>query len=206
VQDWLNRVGLILQFLAVWFVTPQIIGEDLLLKAGESLSTSADEWSETMKLFRGISLVGFFILLVIAGIPLIAANALRALHHGVFHSIGTWLGWTVVGLEGLVLAAFLVGLLAVPVMSGLSRLIKASTRSARRLLVAGAMLFSTGFAVLLAATWTRLSPLAQARQTIQSRPSGSTLSWTWGVAAPLRPVRRQRGPRSLPQVRRLHSG
>jgi hypothetical protein len=41
-QDWLNRVGLTLQFLSLWFVTPQIFGEERMQRAGESIARRID--------------------------------------------------------------------------------------------------------------------------------------------------------------------
>src|SRR5690348_14204262 len=34
-QNWVNRLGLTLQFLSLWLVTPQIVGESALLKVGD---------------------------------------------------------------------------------------------------------------------------------------------------------------------------
>jgi len=40
-QDWANRIGLTLQFLSLWLVTPQIIGEDVLLQGAAKLGAGS---------------------------------------------------------------------------------------------------------------------------------------------------------------------
>jgi hypothetical protein len=150
-QDWLNRLGLTLQFLALWLVTPQIVGEDLMLKAGKSLSAMAEAWADFVRKIRKAVnslretlVVLFFLLGVIAFI---------LLHTGPAHSVGYWM----LAIFGSVLAALgiisLVASLVALVMSGLGWLSRTSTRSAHGLLIAGAIVFTAGFAVLLAGTW-----------------------------------------------------
>jgi hypothetical protein len=152
-QDWLNRLGLTLQFLAVWFVTPQIIGEDLMLKAGESLSASALTWSNRMKKIRNLTANLYTRTGVVIAVLVLIVYWLKRFS-GLIHSLGKWMAIITALLWVLAGSAYLFALLAVPIMSGFSWLIRTSTRSAHALLIAGAILFTTGFAVLLAATWT----------------------------------------------------
>ena len=150
-QDWLNRLGLTLQFLALWLVTPQIVGEDLMLKAGKSLSAKAKAWAKFLqKIWWTVDslrdkLTGLLFLL---GVPVFILYFI-----GPTHSVGYWaLEASSLVTGALVAILLVVGLIAL-VMSGLSWLSRTSTRSAHGLLIAGAIVFTAGFAVLLVATW-----------------------------------------------------
>jgi hypothetical protein len=150
-QDWLNRLGLTLQFLALWLVTPQIVGEDLMLKAGKSLSAMAKAWADFVRKIRKAlnslreALAALFFLLGVIAVILLYTDPA--------HSVGYWM-LAVFGsvLSALTIIAVVVSLIAL-VMSGLGWLSRTSTRSAHSLLIAGAIVFTTGFGVLLAATW-----------------------------------------------------
>jgi hypothetical protein len=154
-QDWLNRLGLTLQFLALFFVTPQIVGEKLMLKAGERLHAFAGRWGSNMKVLGSLLAHSWPAATLPLFLPvLLAVILVHVSRTGPVHSAGHWIGmvtfWVYLGLAsiGTVLLA------AAPVMRGLSGLIKISTRSAHALLITGAILFATGYAVLLTATWT----------------------------------------------------
>jgi hypothetical protein len=133
-QDWLNRLGLTLQFLALWLVTPQIVGEDLMLKAGQSLSAMAKAWADFMqKIRKAVSslreaLMGLLVFLVVTAEILV--------HIGPTHSVGYWMLVVETFIAGTLTMITLVVGLAALVMSGLSWLSRTSTRSAHGFLIA----------------------------------------------------------------------
>jgi hypothetical protein len=159
-QDWLNRLGLTLQFLALFLVTPTIVGEDLMLKVGKSLSDSAHRWAVKMEARRkkiSDKPVSLGLVLTVFALPqIIGAILYNGWHTGTAHSVGH--GIIQVHLSFLlVVCAITIAAVSVPrAMSGLSWLIRIGTRSAHALLLMGAILFTIGFAVLLAATWIHL--------------------------------------------------
>jgi hypothetical protein len=47
-QDWANRIGMTLQFLSLWFVTPQILGEAKMLDAAKAIRRAIEKLQELL--------------------------------------------------------------------------------------------------------------------------------------------------------------
>jgi hypothetical protein len=111
----------------------------------------AKDWTDFVQKIRKVvyslrqALAGLFLLLGI-----IAEILMRT---GLAHSVGYWMLVVLSSVLAALGVIILVLSLVASVMSGLSWLSRTSTRSAHGLLVAGAIVFTTGFTVLLAATW-----------------------------------------------------
>jgi hypothetical protein len=152
-QDWLNRIGLTLQFIAVFLVTPEIIGRERVGKfVDDSLGLSVrwlgrfTSWSIG---FSGDKLIRY--ILMPAGF---AIGYLVARHLGISDA-------TVLG--GIAFIAIIFGagaifyylsytIIAVIIVS-VSRIMKAWLKSGRSFLSLGATLFIVGFICLMWATF-----------------------------------------------------
>jgi hypothetical protein len=151
---WLNRLGLTLQFLALFFVTPAILGKKKMLKAGKKLTAFSNLSEAIMEAIKEAADSGQTVLSLL-GAPLliVAAILYYRWHTGPAHSVGFWIGAPLLWVSGIVLLIYLVAAIVAPVMSALSRLSEISSSSTPALLRTGAIFFAVGFAVLLAATW-----------------------------------------------------
>jgi hypothetical protein len=144
----LNQVGLSFQFIALWLVTPDIIGEERMLKAGEKLQGAADRLRKPMVsgsgscLFVGCVFVGAFIVTGGGGLAVMEFN---------------WNLLTYLKIAGVIVAIIFGVPLAMLILSvpiyALSWLAKKTTKSSKTLLAAGAYCFTIGFGLLFAATF-----------------------------------------------------
>lgn len=151
----LNQIGLISQFIALWLVTPGIIGEERMREAGEKLADAADRLRKPIKSIAGNCLffAGCGLLAVLCGG--VGIYLIVGLIGSFFYSHMTLV--TPLEIIGGILAfGFAVPLvmliLSVPI-SGISWLIRTTIKSDKTLLVAGACCFTIGFGLLLSATW-----------------------------------------------------
>jgi len=144
----LNQVGLFFQFIALWLVTPDIIGEERMLKAGAKLRKAAERLRKPMVsgsgscLFLGCFFVGAFFLTGGGGLAVFEFN---------------WNLLTYLKIVGVIVAVILgvpitMLILAVPIYA-LSWLAEKTTKSSKTLLAAGAYCFTIGFGLLFAATF-----------------------------------------------------
>jgi hypothetical protein len=154
-NDWLNRFGLMLQFLALWFVTPGILGKKKMLKAGKRLRAFADGWASVAEEVGNLAEGLILPLGILFALPLIVAGILDFHWPGLAHSVWhwTWLVYLWIGTP-IVVILMVARWVVFPVMLGLSWVSRVGARNGHALLIVGAILFTIGFAVLLAATWT----------------------------------------------------
>ena len=150
-QGWANRIGLILQFLSLWLVTPQIIGEDHMLRGAAKLRTGSEHARNFLGELRDWvmeHLVGCIFLigiLVVAPLMLIYGSSLNGAPSWIVVPAGS----VALAISGLYCGAYVVSL-AMWVMGGL---LAVAAGSPRRFLLSGGVLFTLGFIVLLWATW-----------------------------------------------------
>jgi hypothetical protein len=145
----LNQVGLSFQFVALWLVTPDIIGEERMLKAGEKLAKAAERFRKPIfEAWKNCQFLGcLFVVVFVLGSGSSA--------YAVFEF--NWNVLTVLKIAG-VIAAVIVGvpfamlILSAPIYA-LSWLAKKTTKSSKSLLAAGAYCFTIGFGLLFAATF-----------------------------------------------------
>lgn len=156
-QDWANRIGLTLQFAAVWFITPQIIGEKAMVRGSRWLRTTMQKRRDNArrKLKEGLANAHLRTFGTIA--VFIAANTFLwafiffggpSGHTLVLGAVGG-----VMGLLGALFSAVGVYFLATLVFGGLHVVLDAAGRSPHRFLITGAILFTLGFVILLTATF-----------------------------------------------------
>ena len=152
-QDWLNRFGLSLQFFALFFVTPEIIGPKRVKELISKL------WDEPLIQLRSMALgfkiigAGFLIVLVIALLIEIYPAAtpqfwetqtdMGAVSTSMIVAVvGSFLFWMTVFVGGCVLAA-----------KGLGKLIDWVIKLPKNALPIGAGMFTLGFILLFWATF-----------------------------------------------------
>lgn len=146
--DWLVRAGLTLQFLSLWLVTPQIIGETRMMNASRAIRKRLEGYTDpdwpSLKSWKWMTLVA-------AAVSLIVVLAY-------FGPVGvSWDVFVVLLVALIAVVAWPVGIVMTNLVwltfAGLALSIDLSTRSARGLLIAGAGMFTAGFGFLLSATW-----------------------------------------------------
>jgi hypothetical protein len=155
-QNVANRVGLTLQFVSLWLVTPQIIGEEILDKA----ETMVQHMVETLRKW----LSGLKLLLFAAfGVSLTALfwGGLRVtdeLNGPTSVNTTSSQSQTVIILTISSIVEFVTIslLLLIPVLRLLAWAIRKGKTLKQHLLVYGAGFFTLGFALLLWATWLRI--------------------------------------------------
>jgi hypothetical protein len=171
VADWLTRCGLALQFVSLWLVTPQIIGEQRIDSGINHLSQELFrvrlELRNPLPNFR-FDLVKGLLLLA----PLVLLFRFRPRWAGGL--LGFLIGFGLV--FGVLIAIRAAAFCGTYVLSALGDLTKRMVSSSRSYLLLGAFLFTVGFAMLFTATFMSLTPAAnfakQLRQTQEPDSSG----------------------------------
>jgi hypothetical protein len=156
-QNVANRVGIILQFLSLWLVTPQIIGEEILDKA----ETMAQHMVET--LHKWLSWLKF---LLFAAVPVSLAalfwaalritSELNSPTPANATSGGPKVTVLILAIASTVELVAISLLLLIPILRLLAWAIRKGKTLKQHLLVYGAGFFTLGFALLLWATWLKL--------------------------------------------------
>ena len=158
-QDSLNRVGLTLQFLSLWLVTPQIIGEQRMTEYAEEVHRQLNTVRRFITNHFGMTLLG---VVVISGIlrltpyDSLIAHALGKPRNEFLKFVAYWLP----GLASLLstIAAVLVVYLASMALARLTDGVRWLASSSQSYLILGALLFTVGFGFLLGATWVPSHP------------------------------------------------
>jgi hypothetical protein len=129
--EWLNRIGLTLQLVALFLVTPEIIGRERMTAA---LDKYSEKFATVARLIFGSLVVGFVAFDVWSRL-VIPSHAVHGFQwRWIIINSAIWLGWA--------------GLLVVIVISW-NYVVKA----ARTFLPMGAVMFVLGFACLMWATF-----------------------------------------------------
>ena len=170
-QDWANRIGLTLQFISLWLVTPEIIGQARMTQAADYLrdvnarkqAQAQKRLQRTVKMVKDPGWVGLLMLFVVIGLEQAFFTFARqgSGHHG--HTAAR-IPFSLSNLAVVTIGNGAVALLALAFLASyhlviswargaLRLLLDAGARTPHRFLLTGASLFSVGFVVLLCATW-----------------------------------------------------
>jgi len=170
VEDWANRIGLTLQFISLWLVTPEIIGQARMTRAADYLrdanarkrARAQKRLQRTVKMVKDLGWGGLLMLFVVIGLEQAFFTFTRqGSGHG--HRAAR-IPFSLSNLAIVVVANGTVALFALALLAsyhlvtswargGLHLLLDAGARTPHRFLLTGAFLFSVGFVVLLCATW-----------------------------------------------------
>lgn len=123
-EDWLNRFGLLFQFIALYLVTPEIVGRERMNKLFQTL--------EKPSVKRGI-LAGFVSLALGVGFPLVGNLSNSGFENFLLLAVFSALFWA--GVDGAI------------------DLWRKLARDERRMIGSGALIFTVGFFLLEAATF-----------------------------------------------------
>ena len=157
VQNWLNRTGLVLQFLALFLVTLEIFGEEKVRAAtGKYLVNPLVRMVAYFRrhpILRGGGYAALAVLILVV---------YAAVHVGINGSLTVTLGGDSLAAEVIavvVIAAlpYLLWRLAKALSTLAARMIDGAATARRSFLPVGAFLFAVGFLALLAATFVRPS-------------------------------------------------
>jgi hypothetical protein len=145
----LNQTGLAFQFIALWLVTPDIIGEERMRKAGVKLAKVADRLQKPIASFSGNCL---FLGCLFIGLAVISGSGF-----GVIIVASDWNPLTVLKIIGAIAAAiigvpFVLLILSLPI-AALSWLARKTVNSSKSFLAAGAYCFTIGFCLLFSPTF-----------------------------------------------------
>jgi hypothetical protein len=147
-EDWLNRIGMTLQFIALFLVTPEILGEEKVVALARTLWVRPSQ--KIIKLFtkEGAFTVVFWIIAV--GGTLVCAYALSKLG-GLFLPDNWWTrlirGWIFYPVF------FIVVLLTGFLIDGLENMFLKIAHSKRSFLPVGTVLIAIGFVLMMWATF-----------------------------------------------------
>ena len=139
VKPWVNRVGIVLEFLSFWFAAPEILGEERL----RALERRVE---------RGISLLAVAMAMIAGLAGMMGLVGLTAVTIMGEEAMADW-GWV----AGIALMAGIGMWLAImyeqKALPRLLRVLADDTRIRRRSLAMGAVLFVVGFLLQLVATF-----------------------------------------------------
>lgn len=148
-QDLLNRFGLTLQFISLWMVTPEIIGEERILHGAAAARSFAERTrgrasGVNIKLLetKYVLILGPFVLLVGAG------AITQLLGFGIPRALVTFGAVSIPALWILVLLT-----LVIRGMGWIESVLRILASSRHRLLIGGGVLFTIGYILLMWATW-----------------------------------------------------
>lgn len=151
-QDWLNRFGLTLQFAAVFLVTPEILGPDKVQALADKL------WVNPMRRIRNFVRAHPVVDLALLGALIVGTIKFEQflIPDAIFDAVlqVSPLGKMFALL--LIVAGYIVGIIAfICITRGLAALFNRVAQSQRSYLTVGALLFTAGFFILMAATFVR---------------------------------------------------
>lgn len=156
-QNWLNRAGLVLQFLALFLVTPEIFGEDKVRAATKKyLVDPLVRMVAFFRRHRRLRGVGYAVLAAAILVVYVAV------HVGINGSLTLTLGGEspaeeVIAVVVILALPYLLWRLAKALSTVAARMIDGAATAHRSFLPIGAVLFAVGFVALLAATFVRPS-------------------------------------------------
>ena len=144
VKPWVNRVGIVLEFLSFWFAAPEILGEERLRALERRIE-------------QGLRVLPSVVALGLTGV--VVASVVMALGRAAVEGVVTWViavmvvAWVVVlvmkGTKFEIVAIVLENKIVLPLL----RVLADDERIRQRSLAVGAVLFVVGFSLQLVATF-----------------------------------------------------
>jgi hypothetical protein len=161
---WMMRVGLVLQFLSLWLVTPEIVGNKRMNDAREWVNRVPDKVQERVESITFPLLIGAAV--GVLGAAISAVIAILGIPQTPGYSFAprkvqdqfarTAVKWTLIGSVSLIVICIAVAIIAISsyfITKLACKVTERATESMHTLAVVGAVLFTAGFVVSLLATW-----------------------------------------------------
>jgi hypothetical protein len=155
VEPWVNRVGIVLEFLSFWLAAPEILGEERLKKLERRVERGIRVLSARMMWVIFLATVMIYMAVMRFGGPTIRCmeSAVASVTSRVLARIVVAAVWGVLGFVAGMAGVQATNKLRATVVQPLLRVLADNERIRQRSLAAGAVLFVVGFLLQLVATF-----------------------------------------------------